>query len=179
MNKKSKLIISLALIIFGVVCRLIPHMWNFAPIVGISLFAGVYLGRNYALVLPLIAVLVSDTFIGFYEWQIVLAVYGSYLLIGLMSAIIKRYKKLETIIAVSIMASVLFFIITNWAVWQFSAWYTKDLAGLMQSYTLALPFFRNTLLGNLFYTLALFGCYEGSMLWIKQRQKARLVNCNM
>ena len=65
---------------------------------------------------------------------------------------------------------------TNWAVWQFSPWYASNFAGLIQSYTFALPFFRNTLLGNVFYTSVLFGVYEAAIYFAKsQKQFFKLI----
>lgn len=170
MTKQTKLIVSIILISLGVVCRLLPHLWNFAPIAAMALFAGVYLGRRYALILPLAAMLVGDLFLGFYDWKLMLAVYASFILIGLLGTLIKKYKSLETVAAGSIVASVIFFLATNWAVWQFSPWYAKSLAGLLQCYTLALPFFRNTMLGDLFYTSVLFGAYEAVIILMKQKR---------
>ena len=155
-----------------------PHAWNFAPIIAIALFAGVYLGKNYAISLPIIAMLVGDFFIGFYDWRLGLAVYGSYMVIGLLGLVIKKHKCLETVIAGSIVAPVIFFIVTNWAVWQFSPWYAKSIAGLIQCYSLALPFFKNTLLGNLFYVFVLFGAYEAVIILAKQKKASREVPCS-
>ncbi len=170
MTKKTKLMIAIILIFLGVTCRLLPHAWNFAPIAGIALFAGVYLGRRYAIVLPIMAMLIGDLFIGFYEWPLMIIVYSSYALIGLLGTLIKKHKSLETVMAGSIIASVIFFLATNWAVWQFSPWYAKSLEGLMQCYVLALPFFRNTLLGNFFYVSVLFGSYEAVIYWVRRKQ---------
>lgn len=167
---KNKFIIAIFLVIFGVVCRLIPHWWNFTPLAAIALFAGVYLGRRYFVIIPLLAMLIGDLFIGFYEIKLMLAVYLSFLIIGLIGYFIKKYKSAETIVASSILASILFFLITNWAVWQFSPWYAKTLQGLIYCYTMALPFFRNTLLGDLFYTGVLFGVYEGALLYQSKRR---------
>lgn len=172
MTTKNKLIISAILIALGVACRLLPHLWNFAPIAAIALFSGTYLGRRYAAVVPVAAMLIGDLFIGFYAWHLMLAVYGCYVLIGLMGAWIKKYKSLETIIAGSLLASVIFFLATNLAVWQFSPWYAKNLQGLIHCFAMALPFFRNTLLGNLFYTAVLFGAYEGAMIWLERKKLA-------
>ena len=160
MNFKTKLIIAIVLIFLGIVCRLFPHAWNFTPIMAIALFAGVYLGKRYAVILPIVIMLISDIFIGFYAINLMIVVYSCFILVGLMGLIIKKYKSAETILAGSLLGAVLFFLTTNWAVWQFSSWYTRDLAGLIQCYTLALPFFKNTLLGNIFYTGILSGSYE-------------------
>lgn len=170
MTKKTKILISITLVTLGLACRLLPHAWNFAPIAGIALFSGVYLGKRYAIALPIIAMVIGDLFIGFYEWPLMVAVYGCFALTGLLGSIIKKHKSVETILAGSIIASVLFFIATNWAVWQFSPWYAKTLEGLLQSYAMALPFFRNTLLGDLFYTGVLFGAYELAMVWARNRK---------
>lgn len=170
MSKKSKLTVSAILIILAVACRLLPHAWNFTPIVAVALFAGVYLGRSYAIALPLIAMFTGDLFLGFYSVPMMLVVYGSYVLVGLLAGLLKKYKSFGAVIIGSLLASVIFFIATNWAVWQFSTWYTKDLNGLIQCYTMAMPFFRNTLLGNLFYTSVFFGAYEAVIYWARERK---------
>lgn len=170
MTTKAKLIISIILVALGVVARLLPHFWNFAPITAIALFAGVYLGYRYAVALPVIAMVIGDLFIGFYEWQLMIAVYGSFVLIGFLGTLIKKHKSFETVVAGSIVASVLFFITTNWVVWQFSPWYAKTIDGLIQCYILALPFFRNTMIGDLFYVSVLFGAYEAVNLLVVKRK---------
>ena len=103
---------------------------------------------------------VSDIFIGFYTWQIMASVYLSFVLAGLIGMLIRKNKKAATVIGGTILGSILFFLITNFAVWAFGSMYTHSFAGLMQCYTMAIPFFKNTLLGDLFYTGALVGCLE-------------------
>ena len=170
MDKKTKLIVSLILIVLAMATRNLPHLWNFAPIAAIALFAGVYLGRSYALILPPVAMFAGDIFLGFYSLPLMGVVYGSFMLIGLIGVWIKKHKSLETVIAASITASVVFFLATNLTYWQFSPLYTHDLVGLLTAFASALPFFRNTLLGDLFYTGVLFGAYEAVLLWSKQKQ---------
>ena len=168
MQKRELFILVLFLLALGIVGRLVPHTPNFTPIVAVALFAGVYLGRAYAIVVPLLALLSNDIFIGFYEWEMMLAVYGSFALTGLIGWWVRTHKNVETLLAGTLGASILFFLITNWAVWQFGSLYPDTLDGLLQSYTLALPFFRNMLMGDLFYTFALFGAYE-AVLSIRAR----------
>ena len=170
MTKQTKIIISLVLIALGVTCRLLPHIWNFAPIAGIALFAGVYLGKRYAILLPITAMLIGDLFIGFYDLKLMLAVYISFVLVGMIGVAIRKYKSTETVIASSIVSAVLFFLATNFVVWQFSPWYVKSFSGLVQCYTMALPFFRNTFLGNLFYVAVLFGAYESILVFSRRRK---------
>jgi hypothetical protein len=160
MTTKKKMILSAMLLVLGIVCRLLPHMWNFAPIAAIAIFSGIYLGRNYALTLPAVTMFLGDLFLGFYSWPLMATVYGSYLVIGLLGIFVSKHKSLETVLASSLLSSVFFFVATNWAVWQFSPWYAKSMAGLINCYTLALPFLRGTLLSDLFYISILCGAYE-------------------
>jgi hypothetical protein len=168
MDKKTKLIIAAALIALGVACRLLPHLGNFAPIAGIALFAGAYLGKRYAVALPIVTMAIGDLFIGFYELPLMIAVYASFAVVGLLGVWLGRHKTFGHVFGTSVLASVLFFAATNWAVWQFSPWYAKDLAGLLNCFVVALPFFRHTLLGDLFYASVLFGAYEAVSIWLKQ-----------
>jgi len=150
----------LILLIIIVVSRLFVHLPNFVPITAIALGAGVYLGKKWAIILPLTGLFVSDLFIGFYGWPIMLSVYGSFVLIGILSWWLKKNKNVANILAMSLSSSILFFIITNFSVWAFSPWYAKDLGGLLYCFELALPFFRNTMAGDLFYTAVFFAIFE-------------------
>src|SRR3990167_6571890 len=95
--------IALYFIIFGAVIRLaphldflnfIPHLPNFTPVAAIALFSAVYLKKNYALGLPLLILAVSDYFIGYYNGWIMLSVYGSFFLIGLMGLWLRKHKNI-------------------------------------------------------------------------------------
>lgn len=161
-------------IIVAIILRLLPHPPNFAPIAAIALFGGTYLGKKYALLVPLAAMIVSDYFIGFYDLKLMLAVYGSFLLIGLLGLWLKQHKSVRNITGVTLLGSILFFIITNFAVWAFSSWYPHNFTGLWQCYVLALPFFRNTLLGDLFYVSVLFGAYEFALYLVRNKKLLRI-----
>ena len=153
--------LAITLILLGIAMRLIPHPPNFAPIAAIGLFSGVYFSnRKYAFALPLLAMLVSDAIIGFAEIWITLAVYGSFAIAGLIGLWLKKNKNLTNTIGASLLASSAFFVITNLVVWLATPWYTKNVAGISQCFFLAIPFFRNTILGDLFYVGVLFGVYE-------------------
>ena len=170
MSTRVKIILAVILVMVGVAGRILPHVWNFAPIIAIGLFAGVYLGKRYALILPLAAMLVSDIFLGFYDFKLMFFVYGSFALAGMIGYFIRNCKNVFTISSASISASTFFYVITNWAVWQFSPFYEKTIEGLMMSYTLALPFFRGALVGDLFYTFVFFGAYEAVLYLVHQRK---------
>jgi len=175
-EKNTNLIIALLFILLGITFRLIPHAPNFTPIAAMALFGGVYFSKKTALVLPLLAVIISDIFLGFYEPKIMVAVYGSFLLCAILGFWLKKHKKWHTVLGSAILSAFLFFIITNFAVFAFSPWYAKTFQGLIQCYSMALPFFRNTLLGDIFYTAVFFGAYELTGVFVRKTFKAKRKN---
>ena len=171
-NFMKKLLPAFILIILGIAARFLPHPANFAPIGAIAIFSGLYLPKKWAIVLPLAAMFFSDIFIGFYSWSIMLSVYGGFIIMTLIGLVVRKHKKLSTILGGTILGSVIFYLITNGAVWAFGSLYTHNLAGLLQSYIMAIPFFRNSLLSDLFYTGILVGAYEASLALIYREKKA-------
>ncbi len=171
-SKKGKIlgiIIAITFVLIGVGLRLLPHPPNFAPIAAIALFGGVYLSRKTAFVLPMAAIVISDMFLGgYYEIGLMISVYGCFLLMVALGIYLKKHKKWYTIGGSAILSGIIFFVVTNFAVWVFTPWYAKTLSGIVQCYIMAIPFFKNTLLGNLFYVTAFFGAYEIAEAWIKK-----------
>ena len=149
------------LIFTAVILRFLPHAPNFAPITALALFGGVYLrDKRLAIIMPLAAMIVSDIFIGFDSWQSRAVVYSSFVLSGLIGLWVRKYKSAGTVIGGTVLASVSFYLITNFAFFYPVGMYTHDLNGIIASYINALPFFRNTLAGDLFYMGVMFGAYE-------------------
>lgn len=169
MTTKHKLLIALLLILIGVGVRLMPHIWNVAPIAAIALVSAVYLGRYYALIVPVLAMFLGDLFLGFYDAGVMIAVYGSFALVGLIGLTIKKVGVTPVVLA-SLSASVLFFLVTNFAVWQFTPWYDKSLIGLLDTYVAAIPFFRNTLIGDLIYTGSFFAVFEFARYYVQSKK---------
>lgn len=167
-----------ALVILGASMRLLPHAANFAPIAAIALFGGVYLKRKYALMLPVAALLASDIIIGFDSIQSRLTVYGSFLLIGLIGLLVRKKKNIATVAGGAIGGSIVFYLITNFAYFYPPTMYTHDLSGVLSSYYFALPFFRNTLLGDLFYTGLLFGLYESAVFMVRHQKAKKTASLN-
>lgn len=159
----------------GIILRLVPHLPNFAPIAAMALFGGTYLNKKYAFGLPLLALFVSDIFIGFYNFWIMLSVYGCFFLIGLLGRWLKKNKTIANVVGASIFGSLIFFLVTNFAVWAIPhSMYPHNLHGLLQSYIMGLPFFRNTLLGDLFYVGVMFGLMETVLIVTKNWQLKRV-----
>ena len=156
----------------SIATRLLPHPANFTPIAALALFAGVYAAKisKWYLGIPLVAMALSDLFIGVYEWKIMAVVYGSFLAIGLFGLLVAKKKNVGTVILGTLGGSVFFYLATNFAVWAFTNMYPPTPEGLMTSYAMALPFFRNTILGDLFYTGLFFGAYEFAAVLLSQKK---------
>ncbi len=160
---------SYVFIFLGAVLRFLPHASNFAPIGAMALFGGAKIDKKYALVLPLVALFVSDIFIGFYSWQIMAAVYVSFVLYGLLGFWARQKESAGRIAGATVTGSLLFFFITNWAVWAFGTMYPHTFGGLITSYVAGLPFLAGTVLGDIFYASVFFGSYEFAQRILKQK----------
>lgn len=137
-----------ALIALAVLSRILPHPPNFAPITGIALFAAHRFNQKaIAYLLPLACLFFTDVILGL-SW-INLAVYSAFIGITWMGT-----KSKSINVKTVLFSSVFFFLWTNFAVWML--YYPKTLEGLTQCFVLAIPFFTNTLLGDLFFTGILF-----------------------
>jgi len=138
-----------AIILSAVFMRLIPHIPNVAPIAALALFSGVMVPSWGGFVIPIIAMVISDLFLGFHAT--VSFVYGSFFLIAGIGYLLRKKISLVSVGLGSLTGSILFFVITNFGVWLTSSMYEKSVKGLLHCYFMGLPFFRNTILGDLFY----------------------------
>ena len=153
---QPRLIAILAAILIAAALRLVPHWPNFTPIGAMALFGGACLGRRaLAFMAPLGALLLSDAIIGFHAGMPF--VYGSVGLIVLLGWAIARRITPLTIAGAALASSVLFFSITNFGTWLAGGLYPSTLTGLATCYVAAIPFFQNTLAGDLAYSALLFG----------------------
>ena len=167
-NKSYNTIYLITGIIFiGVISRLIPNnIPNFSAVGAVALFAGNYI-KNIQLryIIPITAMCISDLLLSFSGIGLAnpivhTSVYVSFALTVLLGAV--DYKKLSKFLSIpiaSVFAALVFFIITNFAVWL-NGGYGYTLKGLLTCYTVAIPYFGNTILGNLTYSAILFGSYE-------------------
>lgn len=157
--KKMKEKILPVLIIFGVVLmRFLPHPANVAPIAAMALFGGVYLNKKQAVLLPVVVMLISDLFLGFHK--VMPFVYGSFLIASFIGMRLRGKVGTKGVLGSALLSSLIFYVVTNFGVWLTSGMYEMTFLGLVKCYALAIPFFRNTLMGDLFYTVMMFGGYE-------------------
>jgi hypothetical protein len=176
MITKRNIIMFVVLLAIGVSGRLLPHAWNFTPLIAITIFAGVYLGKKYAFLLPIITMAISDIFLGFYDPKIMLSVYLSFAIAGLIGYRFAKNKKINNIVLSALVSSTLFFLITNGAVWFFGSTYDPGILGLIQSYVAGIPFYRNMMLGDVIYSISLFGIYELSLSIVKRLKNKKHTN---
>ncbi|SOE23996.1 hypothetical protein SAMN06298216_4365 [Spirosomataceae bacterium TFI 002] len=172
-NSTKKLLLITGLVLIVAAMRLIPHPFNFTPVVAICLFSVAVINHKYLkFVIPAIAILYSDVLLeisngyGFHNGTGV--VYLSFAVILIGGYFLLKKVSIKNVVVTSLLASFAFFLITNFAFfYPISAvnnpslgQYTHDFSGIMASYTAGLPFFRNMLVGDLFYTGVLFGLYS-------------------
>ena len=169
----SRLIALLSAIVAAAALRLVPHPPNFTPIGAMALFSGAYLGRRgLAFVAPLAALLLSDLALGFYQGMG--TVYFSVALIVVLGMLALRRTSAPRVGVLAIASSVLFFAITNFGMWLFSGFYPRTLAGLETCFIAAIPFFQNTLAGDLFYAALLFGGFALAERLVPQIRQTRV-----
>lgn len=145
-----------SLILAAAASRLLPHPANVTPIAAMALFGGARLpDRRLSFAVPLAAMFLSDLVIGFHIQQPV--VYGLILLFVAIGRTLRARTGALPVAAATLGASILFFAGTNLGVWLFQALYPRTAAGLLECFAAALPFFRNTLLGDALYAAVLFG----------------------
>jgi len=152
----KKEIFPISLILILAFARLIPHPPNFTPIIAVAIMSGYFFKNiNLSFLTLIVAMLVSDLFIGFYEN--VIFVYASLLLITFVFYKISNKINFKNLFIYSFAGSIVFFVISNFGVWAlgspgvYDVAYDKNLSGLIECYILAIPFFGNTFLSTLIF----------------------------
>ncbi len=186
-NRQHTILI-LVLIASASVYRVLPfHIWNVAPIGAIALFGGAQLRKNWqAVLIPLSALFLSDLFLNnvtykylnsnftfFYSGAI--WIYASFALISLIGIVFLKKISAKNVLVASIVGSVLFFVVSNFGVWAGSGIYAHNFAGLLSCYIAAIPFFVNTLAGDLMFSAILFGVYDFVMKTQLAKENSRMI----
>ncbi len=158
-----------------VIARLAPHAPNFTPVAASALFAATMLRRRaLAALVPIGGLFLSDLFVGFYDWGVMAAVYGTLALPALLAGLSNRLRRMPMAVPVLLSSSLTFFAVTNFAVWALSPMYAATLSGLIKCYIAALPFLKTMMLGDLFWGAALFGGYWLVQAICQTRPRMRL-----
>lgn len=169
---ENKWLLVYALVILAVASRLLPHPMNFAPIGAIGLFSGAYLQDKRAWLVPLLALFISDFFIGFYNPIVMLSVYASFAIGTLIGRFCLSSKRsVVRIVGACLGTATVLFILSNFALWAATDLYPHSIAGLTACYINAIPFYGNTLAGDLFYSFILFGLYEFGIKYLDTKKE--------
>ncbi|MFM7015504.1 MAG: DUF6580 family putative transport protein [Bacteroidota bacterium] len=152
------------IILLGALSRLIPHPMNFTPIAAMALFGAAVLNdKRLAILIPFAAMFISDILLqlvngtGFHNQMIL--VYGCTIFSSLIGFQIREQLQFKNIFLGTLAGAILFFITTNFGVWILG-YYGYTMTGLVNCFAMAIPFFRGTITGDLFYSLFFFGCYS-------------------
>lgn len=139
----NKNVFLVSLIFFAILSRFLPHPPNFTPIAAIALLSSKGFDNRWVVFLiPIVSLFISDLFIGLHAT--IPFVYISFILIALLGLYVKKINIVSVLLS-----STIFFLVSNFGVWLL--YYPISAEGLVQCYTLALPFFLNTVLGDLVY----------------------------
>ncbi|MCX6792096.1 MAG: hypothetical protein NT149_03610 [Candidatus Gottesmanbacteria bacterium] len=164
---------TILLIIIGVLSRLMPHPANVTAVGALAVFSGSRYGTTKALVITVGSMLISDMVLGFHT--VMWATYGCFALSVLLANLYLRKQSVPRIVGVTLASSILFYLVTNFAVWVVpGSMYPRTLTGLLESYIMALPFFRNSLLGDFSYSAIFFGGYALVKQFVQLHEKSRL-----
>jgi len=157
------------IILIGVLSRLMPHWANITAVGGIALFSGSRFGIRKAILITFITMFLSDALLGFHA--LMWATYGS-LFLGIL---IGRWVGNQTgnwrLFGGIFSSSVIFFLVTNFAVWVATPMYPRTMSGLIDCFIMALPFFRNSLLGDFVYTFVFFKLFSPALSVLRTHSK--------
>jgi len=162
-----KHVLVIGLIALALAGRVAPHPDNFTPVLAVALFGGAMLSGGVAYLVPLAAMFASDLLLGNSFTGMTVVVYGCFLVAAALGQWLGRDRTWAKTGFAAVGGSLVFYVVTNFAVWitpgdvhQHAALYPRTLDGLIECYWMALPFLRNSLAGDLFWTVALFGVFD-------------------
>ena len=133
----------IAIVLILAFSRIIPHPWNFTPILAAGMFLGFYFRKSpfFSMVMVILPMFFGDIYFGFHNTM--LFTYFALILTTLVGRYIKSLS-ISKVFAGSIISSLGFFIVTNFGVWVTSNMYSKNLQGLLEAYIMGIPFLQNT-----------------------------------
>ena len=144
----------ISIVIILVAFRFVPHPPNATPIAAMAIFAGAtFTNRFLAYLVPLVVMLLSDLVLGLHSTMVY--VYLAIAITVLLGGFLNKVTILKVGV-ITISASVIFYLLTNFGAWLHHDMYTLNVAGLQQAYIAGLPFLRNALIANLIFTYLLF-----------------------
>ena len=155
MKNKNTIIVFVTLFLLAVLSRWVSHLWNFTLVGSAFIFAAAYFtDKKISVVLMLLTMLISDYIIGFHSQMI--SVYLGYLVLLSFGFLLNTQSNRLKILGYSFAGTFAFYLISNFGVWTEGQLYPKTLAGLIDCYIMALPFYRNQLLSDVMGSMLFF-----------------------
>src|SRR5262249_47664325 len=112
---RTRFFVVTGIILAAALARLVPHPPNVAPIAAMALIGGAcFAARRLAFAVPLAAMFLSDLVLGFSA--VTPVIYGCFAAIVAIGFLLRGRRALLPIAAASLTASLLFFVVTNFAV---------------------------------------------------------------
>lgn len=168
--QKYILLVGYLLIVIAAFSRLLPHPLGFTAIGALGLFSGAYINKRWAWAVPLLALLIGDLVIGFYNVLIMLSVYIGFAVSALVGRLLLNAKRsLVRMGAAIFIAELIFFLVSNTASWW--VFYPHSMSGLLVCYINGLPYFGRAILANALYCSILFGAYALFQRWSLRDQQ--------
>ena len=185
MKGKVQLFAIVGVILVAFVTRLLPHYPNVTAVGAAALFAGAYFSKRLAFLIPVAVLFISnlflnnliyakqfpelyDGFVWFTQGDI--WVYAGFIAVSVIGILTLKKTTTPRVIGASFLGSLAFFLISNFGSWVASPVFEKSAAGLVACYTAAIPFFWNTVFGDLFYVTVLFGSFALYQAWQTRTQ---------
>jgi hypothetical protein len=163
-DRAFALLVAVLLVVIAAASRVIPHPWNFTPMIAVALFAGARIERSWLAAIAVTACLaLGDIALGAFPYSGMAWVYGSMLLVVAAGRLVRTRSGIAAPLVGALCAGFVFFLVTNFAVFVSGGLYPRTTAGLVECYTAALPFYRNQIVGDVLFTSALFGAYAAAI----------------
>jgi hypothetical protein len=157
-------LVAVLLVVVAAASRVVPHPWNFTPMIAVALFAGARIERGWLAGIAVLGCLaLGDIVVGAFPYGGMEWVYGSMLVVVASGRLLRTRTGLVGTLVAALGAGFIFFVVTNFAVFMAGGLYPRSAAGLVECYTAALPFYRNQIVGDVLFTAALFGLYASAI----------------
>lgn len=154
MQYKSENWITFGLIVLALIARIIPHPANFSPLIALALFAGQRWSWRRSFFVMGFILLASNLFLG--ADAVVWATTGIFFLLTGAAKCLPANHSWQTSTILAFITSWAFFLASNFFVWALADWYPPTLGGLLDCFTLALPFYPASFFSTLIYSLVLW-----------------------
>jgi hypothetical protein len=158
-DRRFATLVALLLCVLAVASRVVPHPWNFTPMVALALFGGARIANGWLAAAAVMACLaLGDVAVGAFPYHGMWWVYGAFAACVAIGRVLTARRTVLATLLAALAGGLVFFVISNFGVWL-GDMYPHTPGGLVDCYIAALPFYRNQLVGDLVFTGALFGLH--------------------